>query len=129
MKLPSSSFGCPLDSLLKVLCGPWTIYILYRLHHNGATRFGQLKRQMPGISSKMLTERLRTLEKAEIIFRHQEPTVPPQVLYGLTEEGRELTTILDQLNSLAHTWQDQANNTLCNKDSRASSQKTLLKTT
>lgn len=106
MKLPPSAFGCPLDSLLRVLAGPWTIYILCRLHKNGETRFGQLKRQMPGISSKMLTERLRALEAAEIIFRHQAPTVPPQVTYGLTTEGRELTTILDQINTLAYRWQD-----------------------
>ena len=127
MKLPSSSFGCPLDSLLKVLCGPWTIYILYRLHHNGATRFGQLKRQMPGISSKMLTERLRTLEKAEIIYRHQEPTVPPRVTYGLTKEGRELTTVLDQLNTLAHTWEDKVEHSVGKTNRRANSGKTLLK--
>lgn len=107
MKLPPSSFGCPLDSLLRVLAGPWTIYILCRLHKNGDTRFGQLKRQMPGISSKMLTERLRSLEMAEIIFRHQESTIPPKVTYGLTMEGRELTTILDQINSLAYRWQGQ----------------------
>jgi DNA-binding HxlR family transcriptional regulator len=107
MKLPPSSFGCPLDSLLRVLAGPWTIYILCRLHKNGDTRFGQLKRQMPGISSKMLTERLRSLEMAEIIFRHQESTIPLKVTYGLTTEGHELTTILDQLNSLAYRWQGQ----------------------
>lgn len=107
MKLPPSSFGCPLDSLLRVLAGPWTIYILCRLHKNGETRFGELKRQMPGISSKMLTERLRSLEHAEIIDRRQEPTVPPKVTYELTKEGRELTTILDQINALAYRWQDQ----------------------
>ncbi|MDH4195424.1 MAG: helix-turn-helix transcriptional regulator [Nitrospirota bacterium] len=107
MKLPPSSFGCPLDSLLRILSGPWTIYILCRLHKNGETRFGELKRQMPGISSKMLTERLRTLEGAEIIYRHQEPTVPPKVTYELTTEGRELTNILDQINTLAYQWQDQ----------------------
>ena len=106
MKLPPSSFGCPLDSLLRVLAGPWTIYILCRLHNNGETRFGEIKRQMPGISSKMLTERLRSLERAEIIFRHQASTIPPQVTYGLTTEGRELTTILDQINTLAGRWQD-----------------------
>ncbi len=123
MKLPPSSFGCPLDSLLRVLAGPWTIYILCRLHNNGETRFGQLKRQMPGISSKMLTERLRSLEKAEIIFRHQAPTIPPQVTYGLTTEGRELTTILDQINTLAGRWQDletkkTANTNIQGKDTK-----------
>ncbi len=104
MKLPISPAGCPLDALLRVLSGPWTIYILCRLHQNGPTRFGQLKRQLVGISSKMLTERLRTLEKAEIVFRHHNPTVPPQVTYGLTEEGQELTPVLDQLNTLAQQW-------------------------
>jgi DNA-binding HxlR family transcriptional regulator len=62
---------------------------------------------MPGISSKMLTERLRTLENAEIISRHHEPTVPPRVTYSLTTEGRELTNILDQINTLAYRWQDR----------------------
>lgn len=57
----------------------------------------------------MLTERLRTLEEAEIIYRHQTPTVPPCVTYGLTPEGREITAILDQLNTLAHTWRQRAN--------------------
>lgn len=127
MRLPPSSLGCPLDSLLKVLCGPWTIYILYRLHKNGATRFGQIKRQMPGISSKMLTERLRTLEKAEIIYRHHEATVPPQVTYGLTKEGRELTGILDQLNTLAHRWQTQQDNQICTKNRQTHVKKNLLK--
>jgi len=107
MKLPPSSFHCPLDSLLRVIAGPWTIYILCRLHKNGDTRFGELKRQMPGISSKMLTERLRSLENAKIISRHHEPTVPPKVTYSLTKEGRELTNILDQINTLAYRWQDQ----------------------
>ena len=105
MKLPPSFFDCPLDSLLRVISGPWTIYILCRLHKNGDTRFGELKRQMAGISSKMLTERLRTLENAEIISRHHEPTIPPRVTYSLTKEGRKLTKILDQINTLAYRWQ------------------------
>jgi len=75
----------------------------------------------------MLTERLRTLEKAEILYRHQEPTLPPQVTYGLTKEGKELTTILDQLNTLAHTWQDQSENAVGNKNRQANSPETHLK--
>jgi len=107
MKFPPSPFDCPLDSLLRVIAGSWTIYILCRLHKNGDTRFGELKRQIPGISSKTLTERLRSLENAEIISRHHEPTVPPRVTYSLTKEGRELTAILDQINTLAYRWQDR----------------------
>jgi len=55
----------------------------------------------------MLTERLRSLERAEIIFRDQEPTIPHKVTYGLTDEGRELTGVLEQLNTLAQQWKDQ----------------------
>ena len=105
MLLPQSSSGCPLDSLLRTISGPWTIYILCRLHQNGPARFEQLKRQLGGISSKMLTERLRKLEKAEIIYREYQPTIPPKVTYGLTTEGEELNTVLDQFNVLAKKWQ------------------------
>ena len=108
INLPKSPVGCPLDALLRAISGPWTIYILYRLHQNGPTRFGQLKQQLAGISSKMLTERLRNLEKAEIIYREHRPTIPPQVTYGLTKEGQELATVLNQLNSLAKKWQSEA---------------------
>ncbi|MDX1411148.1 MAG: winged helix-turn-helix transcriptional regulator, partial [Nitrospirales bacterium] len=65
--------------------------------------------------------------KAEIIHRHQEPTVPPQVTYGLTQEGRELTTILDQLNTLAHTWEDQVGRAGVNTNRPANAGKTLCK--
>ena len=112
MKLPNSPAGCPLDALLRVISGPWTIYILCRLHKNGPTRFGELKRQLVGISSKMLTERLRKLEHAQIIYRHHHPSVPPQVTYGLTEEGLELTTVLDQLNSLAQNWASESSDSI-----------------
>ena len=108
MNLPSSPVGCPLDALLRVLAGPWTIYILCRLHQKGPTRFGELKRQIEGISAKMLTERLRNLERAEIIYRHQEPTIPPKVTYGLTDEGMEMTEVLEQLNALAQRWNGQS---------------------
>ena len=53
----------------------------------------------------MLTERLRNLEKAEIIYREYQPTIPPQVTYGLTNEGKELNAVLDQLNTIAQKWQ------------------------
>lgn len=105
MKLPVSPSDCPLDALLRAISGPWTIYILYRLHQSGPARFGQLKKQLAGISSKMLTKRLRSLEKAEIIYREYQLTIPPQVTYGLTKEGKELNTVLDQLDTIAKKWQ------------------------
>lgn len=96
--------SCPVGTLLNLLSGPWTFYILWILRNNGPTRFGALKRQIEGISSKVLTERLRMLEEAEILYRTYEPTIPPQVTYGLTERSQDLIVVLDQLAAIAHKW-------------------------
>jgi DNA-binding HxlR family transcriptional regulator len=103
--LPKSPIGCPMDSLLRLLMGPWTTYILWVLASEGPTRFGALKRRVPGISAKVLTERLRTLEEAGVIYRQYEPTIPPKVTYGLAPRGQELRAVLDQLNAVALRWQ------------------------
>ena len=79
MPMPQSPTKCPMDSLLRLLMGPWTTYILWVLHSNGPTRFGELKRRVAGISAKMLTERLRMLEESGVVHRDHQPTVPPQV--------------------------------------------------
>jgi DNA-binding HxlR family transcriptional regulator len=94
-----------MDSLLRLLTGPWTTYVLWVLRSNGPTRFGELKRRVPGVSAKMLTERLRMLERARVIYRHYEPTIPPQVTYGLAPRGEELRDILDRLSEVARRWQ------------------------
>ncbi len=106
MTLPHSAVGCPMDSLLRLLMGPWTTYILYVLRTHGAMRFGALKRAVPGVSAKVLTERLRLLESAEIVARHYEPTIPPAVTYSLAPRGKELSGVLDQLSRIAAKWQD-----------------------
>jgi DNA-binding HxlR family transcriptional regulator len=103
--VPQSRAKCPMDSLLRLLMGPWTTYILWVLHSDGPTRFGALKRRVAGISAKMLTERLRMLEDAGVVLRHHQPSVPPQVTYSLTERGQELRQVLNELSSLAQRWQ------------------------
>ena len=105
MPLSHSPIECPMDSL-RLLMGPWTTYILWILRSNGPTRFGELKRRVPGISAKMLTERLRMLEQAGLVFRNYRPTVPPQVTYGLTPRGEDLREVLDRLSELAKRWQE-----------------------
>ncbi len=102
--LPASAIGCPMDSLLRLLMGPWTTYLLWVLRCRGPLRFGALKREVPGISSKVLTERLRMLERAGVIYRDHKPTIPPQVTYGLTARGEDLGTVLDALNDIARRW-------------------------
>jgi DNA-binding HxlR family transcriptional regulator len=104
MAFPHNPTGCPMDAILRLLMGQWTTYILWVLRNNGPTRFNELKRKIPGISAKVLTERLRTLETSEIIYREIEPTNPPQVTYGLAQRGKALIGILDQLNEIAQQW-------------------------
>lgn len=99
-----SDMQCPMDGLLRILMGPWTTYILWLLHSNGPQRFGQLRKQMPTISAKMLTERLRMLEEAKIVHREQESTIPPKVTYSLTERGRDLNKVLNDLKKLSEKW-------------------------
>lgn len=106
--LPESPKGCPMDALLRLIKGHWTPYIVWTLSTKGTLRFGALKREVAGISAKMLTERLRLLERAGIVHRHYETTIPPQVSYGLTDAGRELAGALDQLYVVACHWQDAA---------------------
>lgn len=96
--------GCPLAPLLALLAGPWTLHIVWVLSTYGPTRFGALKRQLEGISSKVLTERLRMLEEEGLIYRDYNPTIPPEVTYGLTEQGRNLHLVLDSLNTIAQKW-------------------------
>jgi len=95
---------CPLATLLSQIAGQWTLYILWVLTQHGALRFGELRRQIDGISTKVLTDRLRMLESIEIVHRHHELTIPPQVTYSLTERGKELSAALDELHTLAVRW-------------------------
>jgi len=67
-------------------------------------RFGVLRKNVAGISSRVLTERLRTLEDKGFVFRHYEPTIPPAVTYGITERMKDIEKVLAQLEGLARKW-------------------------
>jgi DNA-binding HxlR family transcriptional regulator len=105
MRLPCPPNACPMDSILRLLAGPWTTYIVWILSERGNQRFGTLKRQIGGISTRMLTARLRLLEEYGVVSRHVVQTTPPQVSYELTARGRELGAALTQLNSVAVRWE------------------------
>jgi len=98
---------CAIGGLLELLTRPWTLHILWALSHNGPMRFGVLRRQVEGISSRVLTERLRTLEGAGFVFRHYEQTIPPAVTYGITERMKDIEKVLAQLEGLSRKWQGE----------------------
>lgn len=88
---------CPVMTTLGVIGGKWKPGILWMLHQNGLLRFGQLKRSIPSISQKVLSQQLRELEEAGIVHREIFAEVPPRVEYRLTGYGHSLTPVLDAM--------------------------------
>lgn len=97
--------------MLELLTRPWTLHILWYLSANGPMRFGVLRKQVNGISARVLTERLRTLENAGIVFRHYEQTIPPTVTYGITDRMKDIEKVLAQMEGLARKWQGEGTTT------------------
>ncbi len=91
---------CRVEDALGILVGKWKPIILLHLLKNGTQRFSDLKRSIPGITQKMLTNQLRELENEDIIQRVVYPQVPPKVEYSITEYGRSLEPILHAM----HEW-------------------------
>ena len=95
---------CPMAGLLETLTRPWTMHVLWALAHNGPMRFGALKRSIEGVSSRVLTERLRLLEEKGFLFREYKRTIPPEVTYGLTKRMTEIQGVFEELGRLAQKW-------------------------
>jgi DNA-binding HxlR family transcriptional regulator len=89
-------YSCPVELTMDVVGGRWRTVILSRLKE-GVHRYGELRRLVPGISEKMLSQRLRELEADGLISRRDRGTMPPHVDYDLTEEGRSLIPVLQAL--------------------------------
>jgi DNA-binding HxlR family transcriptional regulator len=87
---------CPLTSAIEVIGGKWKVMILYQLR--GKTlRFGELKKIIPKITQKMLSQQLRELEKNKLVIRKVYAQVPPKVEYTSTELAHKLNPALDML--------------------------------
>ena len=80
---------CPVEVALDVIGGKWKGLILFRLLP-GTRRFGELHRELTGITRRMLTLQLRELEQDGLVHREVYHQVPPKVEYSLTPLGREL---------------------------------------
>ena len=89
----SKTYNCPVEAAVDVFGGKWKSLILWWLQER-TWRFAELRRQIPGITEKMLTQQLRELEADGIVERRVYPTVPPKVEYSLTEYGRSLKRAL-----------------------------------
>ena len=87
-------FGnCPVTPVLLLLQGKWKNQVLYELCVNDIVRFGQLKKNLPGITNTMLTSTLRELEADGVIVRKQFNEILPHVEYSFSQKGRDLMPI------------------------------------
>jgi DNA-binding HxlR family transcriptional regulator len=95
--------ACPIGAVVDLLFSRWTTPILWTLNEYGVQRFGELARRIPTLTPKVLTQRLRQLERDGLVVRTYHPEVPPRVEYEITELGRSLAGIFASLNE----WSDE----------------------
>ncbi len=94
---------CPVCRTADIVCGKWTLLVIRDLAE-GHSRFCELERSLAGISPRTLSLRLRALEDEGIVLRHTFPEVPPRVEYSLTEKGRALLPIIEDMREYGRQW-------------------------
>ncbi|ADQ16182.1 winged helix-turn-helix transcriptional regulator [Leadbetterella byssophila] len=93
MKINISDENCPLRRTLELISGKWTLLIIYQINER-VVRYGELKRNIVGISEKILISQLKFLVEKGLVQRTVYPEIPPKVEYTLTEVGKELLPIV-----------------------------------
>ena len=94
---------CPVCATAEIVCGKWTILVIRDLAE-GRSRFCELERSLAGISPRTLSLRLRGLEEQGIVERHTFPEVPPRVEYSLTDKGRALVPLIEDMRKYGRRW-------------------------
>lgn len=94
--MKTHNFICPVETTIRLIGGKYKAIILWHLMH-GTLRYSELHKRMPQATDKMLAQQLRELEKDGLITRTVYPVVPPKTEYSLTDFGKTLTPILDEM--------------------------------
>ncbi|MFE0105432.1 winged helix-turn-helix transcriptional regulator [Streptomyces sp. NPDC059009] len=117
-------YACGLDAAMDVVGGKWKPMILWALHAGQALRFGELRRNIAGVTEKVLIQQLRELEADGIVHREVHQEVPPKVEYSLTDLGQSLNAALGPLG----LWGDAHMETLIANKGRAANRAIKRKT-
>ncbi len=94
----NKSFNCTFELTLELIGGKWKPLILWHLQEYGTMRFSELRKTIPSVTQKMLTQQLRELEEDKLVHREVYAQVPPKVEYSLTDLGRSLMPTLKTMN-------------------------------
>ena len=103
MKQAHADEVCPVCATADLVCAKWTILVIRDLAE-GRSRFCELERSLAGISPRTLSLRLRGLEEEGIVERNTYPEVPPRVEYELTDKGRALLPLIDDMRAYGREW-------------------------
>ncbi|MFI5750050.1 winged helix-turn-helix transcriptional regulator [Streptomyces sp. NPDC051644] len=95
--------ACPIGPVVDIVFSRWTTPILWTLNMHGRQRFVELERRITRITPKVLTQRLRQLERDGMVVRTYHPEVPPRVEYEISELGRSLAPLFAHLAEWAST--------------------------
>jgi DNA-binding HxlR family transcriptional regulator len=95
--------SCPVCRTAEIISGKWTLLVIRDLA-DSSRRFCELERSLEGISPRTLSLRLRALEEHGVVERHTYPEVPPRVEYVLTEKGRALVPLIEDMRSYGRRW-------------------------
>lgn len=98
---------CPIAPVVDLVFGRWATHVLWVLTHDGRLRFTELQQRLPMISPKVLTQRLRQLERDGLVERTYHPEMPPRVEYESTELGRTLSPVFQALTVWADSHLDE----------------------
>ena len=101
----SCNFGCSVEAAIEAIGGKWKGLILY--HLSSTKRFNELQKLIPEVTQRMLTKQLRELERDGIVLRKVYAEVPPKVEYSLTNFGKTLQPILDELETWGNTYLEE----------------------
>src|SRR3954466_13464949 len=102
--------SCPVGCCAEIISGKWTLLLIRDLAE-GSCRFCELERSLEGISPRTLSLRLRALEDNGIVDRKTYPEVPPRVEYELTDKGRALLPLIEDMRRSGREWLGAAGGT------------------
>lgn len=100
------TFQCPIQFVVDLIGNKWAILVLRELF-TGDRRTHELLEALPGISTKILTQRLRELERHSLVERRVYAEVPPHVEYSLTTKGRQIQPVMMALHQVGSEWLEQ----------------------
>lgn len=90
-----TSSECGIEYTLSIIGGKWKPLILWLLAKKGTKRYGEIRRFIPTVTNKMLSQQLKELVSNGLVDRMDYKTIPPKVEYSITEKGKSLLPILD----------------------------------